>query len=409
MNDARPSRRTLSATGLAWRGCVGVAALVAAYLAATQSLANAVESVRPDQAFALAPWDAQIAGRYARTLILTTPDAAHTEQADRIARQALRREGTASNAIATLGLDAQARGDTPLAQRYLDIAQRLSRRDVAVQLWAIEDAVGRGDIAAAVTHYDIALRASHDTRQLLFPVLASAIADPAIAGPMTRLLATQRPYWTADFIFFLAGKAPDPGVAASFFDRLDAARIPISDAARSVLITSLVAKGEVDRAWQIYATRHPTADRRRSRDARFANVQDSRSPFDWQLFGDNGLSTSIERGTTGNVLAFSVPPGAGGLLARQMEILPPGSYRLRSSTSDITAPASVRPMWVVTCQDGRPIGRIGIAGAPGTGDVATDRFDVPADCRAQYLSLVAPPSDIDVTGNILAIEVVPAS
>ncbi len=406
MSDGGAARRDASPARWIGRAAIGLAALTGAYFAATHALANVLKDVQPDQAFALAPWDGQVAARYARTLIPTDLDAAQTTRADAVARTALRREVTALDALATLGLDAQIRGQDAVARRYLALAQRLSRRDVQVEFWAIEDAVGRSDVAQAVRHYDIALRTSPESRQLLFPVLAEAIADPAIASAMTRLLAT-RPYWTPDFIFYLAKDAPDPVSAAAFFDRLYAANVPIGNAPRSVLISSLIARGEVERAWSVYAARQPGTTRMQSRDPRFLNDQDSRSAFDWQTFGNGGTSTAIERDTDGNVLTFSVPPGGGGLLARQLLLLTPGSYALRSRTSGIALPATVRPMWTLTCLDGRAIGQVPLANSADANGMTTGRLTVGTDCPAQYLSLMARPSDIAVQGSILEIDVRP--
>lgn len=389
----------------AWRTGVGIMAIGIAYVAGAQALADVAKAVRPDQAFALAPWDGQIGARYARSLIPTTIDKARLNRADRAARYALQREPLALDAITTLGFDAQTQGNERLARRYLSLAQHMSRRDLAIQLWAIEDSVSRGNVAEAVANYDIALRTKRDARKILYPVLASAIADAGVADAMTRTLAT-RPYWAPDFIFFLAKEGTDPEAAARLFDRLAAAHVAIAPEARTVLVENLISKGDFEHAWASYLKDHPTADRRQSRDPHFTNDQDSRSSFDWQLLGDAG-STSIERGSTGNVLSFSIPTGSGGLLARQMQLLPPGSYLLRSVHSGIDGSASNRPIWDLSCRDGRMIGHMPLAGSEQGENATAARLTVPAGCSVQWLSLIAPPSDGNIRGEVIDVSLKP--
>lgn len=87
-------------------------------------------------------------------------ETARRREADRLARLALRQDPTAVAALATLGLNAQIRGDTNSARRYFAYSDKLSRRSLTTRLWAIEDAVARDDIPAALRNYDVALRTS---------------------------------------------------------------------------------------------------------------------------------------------------------------------------------------------------------------------------------------------------------
>jgi len=87
---------------------------------------------------------------------------------------------------------------------------------------------------------------------------------------------------------------------------------------------------------------------------------------------------------------FSAPSGVGGPVLRQMQLLPPGKYRLSGRASTGTGVAD-RPYWVLTCA-GRELGRVPLAG--GNGNAAfRGELDVPADCSVQELTLVVRPSD----------------
>ncbi|MCC5604763.1 hypothetical protein LC586_37915, partial [Nostoc sp. CHAB 5714] len=181
---------------------------------------------------------------------------------------------------------------------------------------------------------------------------------------------------------------------AELFARLERAKLPISPAAQAVLTESLIRQGALDEAWSFYAATHPGTDRSTSRDPRFANDQGSRSSLDWQLFSVGGVSTTLEREDGGNVLAFSVSPMGGGLIVRQMQLLPPGRYVLHGTSGKIDAPEMWRPYWELSCQNGRGLGRFPLQNAGEEGGPFVGRFDVPASCPVQYLSLVARPHEL---------------
>ncbi|MET3438020.1 hypothetical protein [Sphingomonas sp. 1185] len=406
MRESRFARQAISLKRWIWLIFISALTLTGAYLAGTYTLATVLKNAKPDQAFALAPWDGDVAARYARTQVPTRPDSAQSFRTDQIAKYALHKDGIALDALVALGLDAQIQGKPDLARRYFELSQRLSHRDLQTNLWAIENAVAKGDVADAVRHYDIALRTSREARQLLFPVLASAITDRSIMNAMVQLLA-DHPYWASDFIFFLAKDSPNPLAAATLFDRLDKVDGLVGGPAKSAIISNLISKGKIERAWNFQASHSSGMERSRSRDPHFANDQDSRSAFDWQLFGDSGISTSIERGMDGNELAFSVPPGAGGLLIRQMQLLPPGSYILRSKAAGLNATESSRLQWSLTCIDGRSVSQIPLNNSADEGGTTIGYFDIESDCPVQYLSLIARSSDIGISGNIIEADVRP--
>ena len=359
-----------------------------------------------ERAQALAPGDGRITGLLSEKLAGPDAGAADRALADQLAREALLREPTSVAAVATLGLDAAIRGDGVAAQRLFAYSQKLSRRDLRTRVWAIEDAVGRGDVTGALRHYDIALRTSRTAPDLLFPVLTAAIADPAIRGALLRTLAAQPP-WTQLFIEYATPNAADPRTLASLFSGLRQAGVPISDHATMRLVDGLVDEGLYGEAWRYYTALRPGADRRRSRDPRFAADPTYPLPFDWVPAGDAGISTSIERGDRGGVFDFSVPASVGGLLLRQMQVLPPGNYLLQGHGTDLEQPVGSKPYWTLACRDGREFGRVDIS--PSAQGTFSGRFSVPAGCPIQYLSLIARPSDMvgGVSGQIDYIQLRP--
>lgn len=401
----RKRRGSVSWSAAEWgvRALLAVAALVIGYVSLTRTLAYSIRIRDPERAHALSPGDGRITAQAAQALAGVEATRADRAQADRLARVALLQDPTAVAAVSTLGLDAQVRGDTKRARQVYAYSQTLSRRDINTQLWAIEDAVGRDDVSGTLTHYDIALRVSRTAPDLLFPVLAGAIADPAIRTAVTRTLA-RRPAWGDAFLTYAAVKGPDPLATVRLLTEAHRVGLTVGGGASAEIINLLVFRNLVDDAWSYYASIRTGADRRRSRDPGFAGV-DSPTLFDWIPINEGGVSSSIQRGEQGGVFAFSAPASIGGPLLRQTQLLVPGTYRLQAQGSGIEEPAGSLPYWTLTCPDGRELGRV----AQGSGQ-AEGRFVVPAGCPMQTLTLVARPSDMvsGLSGQVDRVRLLPA-
>ena len=210
------------------------------------SLANVYAPTDVAAAALLAPDNGRIAGERAREQLQAAPESsANQNEAHRLAVAALLREPTAVSGAATLGLLAELRGDLVAARRDFGFAQRLSRRDLSSELWLIEDAVRRGDVAEALRHYDIALRTQAGATDILYPVLARASVDPAIMPLLAdRLLA--RPPWTDSFVVFLANATDQPAMVAELFERLQRRGLTINPLAQSTLVGKLLAAKQLE-------------------------------------------------------------------------------------------------------------------------------------------------------------------
>lgn len=401
---------TAPRSGWEWaaRSLMAAAFAILGYLAVTGTSARVLRTSDPDKARALSPRDARVNATLAQRLALDPrASAADRRRADSLAKTALRNDPTTVAAVSALGINAQVRGNAAAAQRLFVYAQKLSRRELPAQLWAIEDAVSRGDIAGAIGHYDIALRTSRATADILFPILSAAIADPAIQTALTRTLA-MKPVWADAFINHAASRGGNPKATASLFMRLGGAAVPVSGMAQGAVINDLIQEGQLDRAWSYYAHVRLGADRRKSRDPRFTATLDAPSPLDWNVVDVDGGGTSIQRGPTGNFFDFAIAPSIGGALLQQVQLLPPGSYRLAGRSANIDQPRDSLPYWTLVCRSGGELGRLVVPGSAQTGGVFSGRFDVPAGCPVQVLTLFARPSDdaAGVSGQIHQVELV---
>src|SRR5690606_27510910 len=114
----------------------------------------------------------------------------------------------------------------------------------------------------------------------------------------------------------------------SFFREGAHAGLPIEADDRSSLVNALVAKGATDHAWCLYGSSRGEASRERSRDPSFELSTLVSAVLDWNALSPQGVAASIQRGEDGGVVHFSAGSGAGGTVLRQMQLLPPGLYRI---------------------------------------------------------------------------------
>ena len=193
---------------------------------------------------------------------------ARRSRAEALSRTALRRDPTTVSAAATLGVVTLARNDITDARRLLAYAQMLSRRNVATQLWSIEDAVGRGDVPGALRWYDIALRTQPEMSNVLYPVLAQAARDPSIRSALVRRLVGNPP-WSDSYFAYAAGQKDDLQSTTALFTDLHARGVAVPASAQTSLVNLLLDANNIEQAWRFYAAIRPGATRIRARDARF--------------------------------------------------------------------------------------------------------------------------------------------
>jgi hypothetical protein len=384
------------------RLALSLVATLLGYLAVMHALAMVIQKRSPGGAHALTPGNGFITGELAGKLADSDAPPPDRAQVDRLARLALRQDPTSADAAAALGLNAQIRGDKLSAQRLFAYVQALSRRNLQTQLWEIGDAIGRDDVPAILTHYDIALRTSLDISQVLFHTLAIMIADPEFREALAQTLARQ-PAWADAFLSYIVDRGTDPATTASLFESISHLGGIIPDGDSAGIINALSGAGKLDQAWSYYASLHPGSARRLSRDPAFENHTQAPSLFDWTPLNDGSISASIQPdGRHGGVLTFAAPPSIGGQVVRQVEMLPSGDYVLEGRSEGIDQPEDAHPYWSLSCNGGRELGRVDVPNSTLANGLFRGRFIVPADCLVQVLALnIRPSSNVSgVTGQI---------
>lgn len=377
-----------------WRGMAAVAGVaLLGWLVLSVGLAAVSARANPDLALRFQPGDARANARKAELIIAQGVESRQRRvEAETYARRALARESVSVVAWRVLGLVAGGNNDAAGARRYFQISSRLSRRDLPTQLWLIEEAVERDQIAEALKHYDAALRITASSHDMLLPVLVSATNDSRIVDELIPVLR-RNPWWRRAFIGRLADNPPDTSQAVRLIRALaPGGKLPEADLAR-FMITKMVEKHAISDAWQVYAILKgdPGARATPLRDGQFG-IADSIVPFEWQLETNADLGAEQqgyeEGGVQAHVLHVYARSGSTGFVARQLVMLPPGSYSVTGMLMAVADANAARPYWTVVCDgDGVSLGEGDIAVAGETrGGRWQGSFMVPAaKCSAQWL------------------------
>lgn len=367
-----------------WTKAFAVAlVLLVGVLAVRHSLGMALATKRPELALQLDRENATVLAQAALTLVQGEATPKRRKALD-LARAALARDAGNVNALAAFGLAS----DKPKqVAAVFTVADRLSRRNLIVQVWMIENAVAKGDVSGALRQYDIALRTSRAAPSMLFPVLVDATSNDQLLPAIAKTLA-QRPLWGGLYLQQLAQSGKDLHRIALLFAMLKQQGVATGAAADTVLYTRLLEAQLFDDAWKVYASDHRGAQHAAVRGDTFGEDPVVKTPYDWQLSDNEFVTARIEQTTSAKgELIFTTAAGEGGDVARQTLSLTPGTYTLQAEVGAIEAADAQPPYLRVVClPSGTELARKPLQGTNGVS------FSVSAGCPAQTLSIVAPPA-----------------
>lgn len=331
----------------------------------------------------------------AATLVQRSPQAPELFRAEMLARRALLHDPLNVVAARTLGLIAALNEHHAAAQRWFTVAQALSRRDLPTQLWLIEDAVGQGQIDAALQHYVYALNTNRSAEPVLFPILVAASGDPAINRPLAALLR-RRPLWWGRFLDTLisTGTFPKGLTTLIVAAHLDTGKSDEQQLAARAIQRLFQIHAEAD-AFALY--RQISGDRQdgiRNGDFQRGNPL---PPFDWDLADQADIFATVTTGPDDRhprALALTSANGKGGVAAQQLLHVKSGTYTISALTSSDQVDPAARPRLQLLCP-GNNNGQLldlPFPASVGTHSVAImATVDVPAtSCAFQQLQMVFP-------------------
>lgn len=307
---------------------MAVAALLLGWWTVRDALVEALARQRPNVALRLDPTDAVALATDFRLKIANHPPspAALHDWAMR-ARTSLAGAPLSASMVRMVASDPA----TPQSKQLLQLAERISRRDALLQIALIEAAVFAGRIDLALTHYDRALSIYPDTRPLLFPVLASAIEQPAVRAGLIDVTHRRRP-WIGAFLAYAVQQAPSAHAVADLLTRLDhgSNAYPGVKGEEAALAVRLLASHD-------YRTAHALAQRSIGSDAAAidrpgfstATWATATRPLTWTTVEAESIDTQPD----GSTVTVTAGPGSSGLAFYRVLIPPPGRYRFAATAA----------------------------------------------------------------------------
>lgn len=320
---------------------------------------------------------------------LLKPDAtpAALAKAKQLALDSIERSPLEALAVRTLGLIASIEGDARKAERLMRYSNALSRRDLATQLWLINASVARNDVRSALGHFDVALRTSPASKDILLPILVNATEDANLLPEIVRLTAASPP-WRGEFLYAAVDKGPDAGNVGKILAALSNSPRPPEPLLNRVMIGRLITESRWDDAWRTYRTVKGRAfEEGLVRNGSF-QAADDMPPFDW-LYGQPDQIPADRASLDGGEMGLSFrTSGETGDIARQLLLLPPGRYRLSGRGGVTGADSTTLPLWSVSCAEKTDASEYARGPLPATqGELRPfgGEFIIPAGCRAQWL------------------------
>jgi hypothetical protein len=239
----------LSAMRLVRLGIFLVVFAALAFVAAKDAAVATFRTTAPTRVLAMGVKDGQVLARmYIAKLAATElkQPLADSERRDLI--QSLSGGPLNRRVLRNLALDSEIRNDDERARRLMRLASRVSRRDIATQLWLVNDAVRREDLNGVLTHYDAALSTRNQAYEVLLPTMTQALIHPQFRAELIPLLRAERP-WVESFISYAVTYAPTVGPMATLIE--EAGELPNEDELRpmlSHLLYKLVEEGQISEA-----------------------------------------------------------------------------------------------------------------------------------------------------------------
>lgn len=363
----------------------GVVAWQVVAVAQSRRLADSA----PEEALAWRPHDPDaLSGLAEREFIDVAPAGGNTDAARAAARDALQAGPLEVRAIRVLGWIADNDGDNPRALRLMTLAASRSQRDVSSHLWMFHNRLGARDFNAAFAHGDALLRNGATFREAAVLMSSAAGADDAAATALARRLATG-PAWRIPFVRELSA-SQDPDVTLSILLAVKEAGVAIMPEESAAVAGRLIRMGRLKEAYLAWVLLLPPAGYDvldNVFDGGFEGQREA-GQFAWSFSGET-VQIAQAPGRPGKALVVQSGVGKSRILAGQMLVLPPGTYRL-TMIAQQQGLGDGAMEWVVTCAGGRssdpPLGRLIV---PNSDDWAplSATFTVPGACDAQRLAL----------------------
>ena len=380
-------RQPIGAGELASYGLI-IGAVLLGWQIAIQPL---IQRAPVEMAVSLAPGSPLVLRRAAESELA----AGRIENAASLSRDALVRSPFDVRALRVFGLTEARAGREDVADEILTLAGNWSLRDDPAHAWLVERRLRRGDYASSFAHADTLVRRREDIQPQVFRLFtAAAVADPQRALPVVARLLAAKPPWRPAYLASLNLTPEGLQVAGNLAILLQAGREPFSNQELQDLYGSLINAGGIQAIQTVRGRLNRPSLATLVTNSGFDEA-DHPGPFQWRLYEKAGIAAEITADdlAPSNVALRVVYDGyATGTVAEQLVYLAPGAYRLTAAVRTESGNPVDRLAWTLTCATAGGGER---ASTPaGTAGALTDawttlsgRFEVPANCPAQWLRL----------------------
>ncbi|MFN4357544.1 hypothetical protein [Sphingopyxis alaskensis] len=276
----------------------------------------------------------------------------NSDSAARIGRAVLVHAPLSPRSLWLIGKSMEVKGQKDRARRVMQQAERISRRDGAVQLWLATDRLQERDIAAGLRHYDLLIRGGGEAADAVIPRMAMIIMAPEGRRQLAPYIRENNP-WLFRLLAAAVNDLPRAlPVAQLLLDRgRNAPDIPNIEQVYAPLMSRLLNEAAYTEALRLYPLL-PGANPRSLRDVSGTlngRIDTGYPPFIWSFpEGNNqgGEFVSVDTGETG--LDIFGAPGTVGVAATKIIAPAPGEaffWKIVDRSGNLDG----RVNWIATC------------------------------------------------------------
>lgn len=372
-------------------------AVVAIYLATTTAAVQVLRKANPPLALQIDPDSADALTTEVQRLIsergLEKPGTRKRIQT--LAMRSVQSELVNPRSLAALGAVYEANGNRDRAYPFFSVASEMTQRELFAQLWLATYEAQSGKFEDALRHYDTMLRVSPRTSELLYPVLAKAMVNPA-SWPAYRKYFKAPPQWFTSFVRFVIRDKDAVVPAVTMMST--GSRLPdekLYNALEGEALGGLFQRGKFDQATRFMAAVGGAGGKvgrsasfsRDNRDTRFG-------PFAWQPSSDASIGGGFESQSAGSPPVFraSATAVSSGVVLAKSLVLAPGSYALSVPYMLVEGDSTSQVRWRGLCSDGRTLfdSRLPNIRSNRTAQIA---FTVDGQCGGQTVQMIVSGGD----------------
>lgn len=354
------------------------------------AFSGVTRSKNPQLALMFMPSESTALAAHADMLFFANP-AKPPAEIKSLAMEALRQQAINPRALRLLGyID----GSKAKSARWMQMAERQSRRETGTQLWLIEEAAQANDIQKALYHYNIALRTKPDVQTVLFPRLTAAIDDTDVRLALLPYIR-QENAWTKMFLNYAITYSKNLPAVVDLM--IDSGGLPDKQANHEqlvILLGQLVDAGYFNDAKRLYLSMAGAKMQHLSSTAFAQSDLVARfGPLGWQFMDDTeaggGFSGGASSGgASSKAMEMSVFANAASTrpAVRKLLFLKPGSYNFAAKLSSIVQDQGGFLRWQMRCM--RESGGSVIWSIDSAAKSVSSTIAVPGDCPVQFLDLI---------------------